>query len=43
LSKPESHKIRLELLEDVYKAETQIDKNRGISHENARRMVMKSI
>ncbi|PHS23426.1 MAG: prevent-host-death family protein [Methylophaga sp.] len=36
-------KRRLELLEDLYKAETQINEGRGISHKDARAMVMKSI
>ena len=39
----ENLKKRLELLEDLYKAETQINEGRGIAHKNARAMVMKSI
>ena len=34
---------RLELLEDLYKAEIQINEGRGIPHENAKAMVVKSI
>ena len=34
---------RLELLEDIYKAETQINEGRGFSQEEAKAMVMKSI
>ena len=34
---------RLELLEDLYKAETQINEGRGIPHKDARALVMKSI
>ena len=34
---------RLELLEDIYKAETQINDGRGLSQEEAKAMVMKSI
>lgn len=34
---------RLELLEDIYKAETQINEGRGLSQEEAKAMVMKSI
>ncbi len=34
---------RLELLENLYKAELQINEGRGISHEDAKLMVMKSI
>jgi len=39
----ENLQMRLELLENLYKAETQINEGRGISHKNARAMVMKSI
>ncbi len=39
----ESLQMRLELLESLYKAETQINEGRGISHEDAKSMVMKSI
>jgi len=34
---------RLDLLEGIYKAEMQINEGRGISHEEAKSMVMKSI
>lgn len=34
---------RLELLEEIYKAETQIDEGRGISHDDAKSLVMKGI
>ena len=34
---------RLELLEDLYKAETQINEGRGIPHKDARALVMKGI
>ncbi len=39
----EKLQMRLELLEDLYKAETQINEGRGISHKDAKSMVMKSI
>ncbi len=39
----EKLQMRLELLESLYKAETQINEGRGISHEDAQAMVMKSI
>ena len=39
----ENLQMRLELLENIYKAETQINEGRGISHEDAKSMVMKSI
>ena len=39
----ENLKQRLELLEELYKAEIQINEGRGISHDNARDMVMKSV
>jgi len=39
----ENLKRRLELLEDLYKAETQINEGRGITHKDAKAMVMKSI
>jgi prevent-host-death family protein len=39
----ENLKMRLDLLEGLYKAETQINEGRGISHKNAKAMVMKSI
>ncbi|MBL4595710.1 MAG: type II toxin-antitoxin system Phd/YefM family antitoxin [Robiginitomaculum sp.] len=39
----ENLQMRLELLENLYKAETQINEGRGISHKDAKTMVMKSI
>jgi len=39
----ENLQMRLELLESLYKAETQINEGRGITHEDAKSMVMKSI
>ena len=39
----EKLQMRLALLESIYKAELQIDEGRGISHEDAKAMVMKSI
>jgi prevent-host-death family protein len=39
----ENLQMRLELLESIYKAETQINEGRGISHEDAKSIVMKSI
>ncbi len=39
----EKLQMRLELLESIYKAESQINEGRGISHEDAKSMVMKSI
>ena len=39
----EKLQMRLELLEDLYKAETQINEGRGVSHKDAKSMVMKSI
>lgn len=39
----ESLQMRLKLLESLYKAEIQINEGRGISHEDAKSMVMKSI
>ena len=39
----EKLQMRLELLENLYKAETQINEGRGISHKDAKAMVMKSI
>jgi prevent-host-death family protein len=35
--------MRLELLEGLYKAESQIDEGRGIPHKDAKSKVMKSI
>lgn len=34
---------RLELLEDIYKAESQIEEGHGIPHQQAKSMVMKGI
>jgi prevent-host-death family protein len=34
---------RLEMLEEVYKAETQINEGRGIAHDDAKVMLMKSL
>lgn len=34
---------RLEMLEEIYKAESQINEGRGISHEDAKSIVMKGI
>lgn len=39
----EKLQMRLELLETIYKAESQIDEGRGISHEDAKSMVMKGL
>ena len=39
----ENLQARLDLLESIYKAETQINDGRGISHSDAKSMVMKSI
>jgi len=39
----EKLQMRLELLENIYKAESQIEEGRGISHEDAKSMIMKSI
>ncbi len=39
----ENLQMRLELLESLYKAETQINEGRGITHKDAKSMVMKSI
>jgi len=39
----EAMQSRLALLEDIYKAETQIDEGRGIPHEEAKFLVMKGI
>jgi hypothetical protein len=35
--------MRLELLENIYKAETQINEGRGITHKDAKSMVMNSL
>ena len=39
----ENLQMRLELLENLYKAETQINEGRGLTHEDAKSMIMKSI
>lgn len=39
----ENLKMRLELLEGLYTAETQINEGRGILHQDAKAMIMKSI
>ena len=39
----EAMQARLELLEDLYKAEAQITEGRGVSHEDAKSMVLKGI
>ena len=39
----EAMQTRLELLEDIYRAESQIDEGRGISDEEAKALVMKGI
>lgn len=39
----EAMQSRLELLEEIYKAETQIDEGRGISHEDAKSLIMKGL
>lgn len=39
----EKLQMKLELLENIYKAETQIEEGRGLSHEEAKARVMKSI
>ncbi|VAW69582.1 hypothetical protein MNBD_GAMMA09-2534 [hydrothermal vent metagenome] len=39
----EKLQMRLELLENIYKAESQIEEGRGIPHEDAKSMVMKSV
>ena len=41
ISEFEAMQTRLELLEDIYKAETQISEGFGISHKDAKSMVMK--
>lgn len=43
VSEFEKLQTRLELLENIYKAETQINEGRGLSHEEAKSMVMKGI
>lgn len=39
----EAMQARLEMLEDIYKAESQINEGRGISHDDAKSIVMKGI
>jgi len=39
----ENLQMRLELLEDIYMAEIQINEGRGLSHKDAKSMIMKSI
>jgi len=39
----EEMQTRLELLEDIYKAESQINEGHGISHQDAKAIVMKGI
>lgn len=39
----EAMQTRLELLEDIYKAETQIKDGLGVSHDDAKSMVMQGI
>ncbi len=39
----ESMQTRLELLEDLYKAEKQIEEGQGIAHDKAQTMVMKGL
>ena len=39
----EAMQTRLELLDEIYKAETQIKEGCGVSHEDAKFMVMKGI
>lgn len=39
----ENMQTRLELLEEIYKAESQINDGQGISHRDAKVMVMKGI
>ena len=43
VSEFEAMQRRLELLDEIYKAETQIDEGRGVSHEEARNIVFKGI
>ncbi|MBV1883844.1 MAG: type II toxin-antitoxin system Phd/YefM family antitoxin [Pseudomonadales bacterium] len=43
VSEFEAMQLRLELLDEIYKAEAQIDEGRGISHDDARKMVLKGI
>ena len=39
----EAMQARLEMLEDIYKAESQISEGRGVSHEDAKSIIMKVI
>lgn len=39
----EAMQSRLEMLEEIYKAESQINEGRGISHEDAKSIIMKGI
>ncbi len=39
----EAMQARLEMLEEIYKAESQINEGRGISHEEAKSIAMKGI
>ncbi len=39
----EAMQARLEMLEELYKAESQISEGRGISHEDAKSIVLKGV
>lgn len=39
----EAMQSRLEMLEEMYKAESQINEGRGISHDDAKSIIMKGI
>lgn len=39
----EAMQARLEMLEEIYKAESQINEGRGVPHEDAKAIVMKGI
>lgn len=39
----EEIQMRLELLEDIYTAETQIDEGRGVSNEDAKAMILERL
>ena len=43
VSEFEAMQRRLELLDEIYKGETQIEEGHGIPHEEARNMVLKGI
>jgi len=43
ISEFEAMQTRLDLLDEIYKAESQINDGRGILHDEAKAMVMKSI